>query len=114
MEKNKMLKLIYNLHNVHHQICLVNLEEFDYQSEIGNLLYKLMEDLEKTCEVNILTHPESIENVEEFRNNFNNLIRNKISKVKESIEKMEDNELALEILEGLSNGIEEEISVLSE
>lgn len=114
MEKNKMLKLIFNLHNVHHQVCLVNLEEFDYQSEIGNKLYKLMEDLEKTCEVNILTHPESIENYEEFRNDFNNLIRKKISEVKESIEKMEDNELALEILDGLSNGIEEEIRVLPE
>lgn len=109
-----MLKLLYNLHNVHHQVWLVNLEEFDYQSKIGNQLHTLMEDLYKTCEVNILTHPSSIENVEEFRNNFNNLIRNKISKVRESIEKMEDNSLALEILDELSNGIEKEISVLSE
>lgn len=109
-----MLKCLYNLHNVHHQVALVNLEEFDYQSEIGNLLYKLMEDLEKTCEVHILTHPESIEDVESFRENFNNLIRKKISVVRESVEKMENSTLALEILDGLSNGIEEEISALSE
>ena len=109
-----MLKCLYNLHNVHHQVCLVNLEEFNYQSEIGNQLYKLMEDLEKTCEVHILTHPESIENVEKFREDFNNLIRKKISTVRESIEKMENNSLALEILDGLSNGIEEEINSLSE
>lgn len=109
-----MLRCLYNLHNVHHQVWLVNLEEFDYQSEIGNQLHKLMEDLYKTCETYILTHPASIENVEDFRNEFNNLIRKKISTVRESIEKMENNTLALEILDGLSNGIEEEISALSE
>lgn len=109
-----MLRCLYNLHNVHHQVWLVNLEEFDYQSEVGNQLHKLMEDLYKTCEVNILTHPASIEDVESFRENFNNLIRKKISTVRESIEKLEDNTLALGILDGLSNGIEEEISALSE
>lgn len=109
-----MLRCLYNLHNVHHQVWLVNLEEFNHQSEIGNQLHTLMEDLYKTCESHILTHPASIEDVESFRENFNNLIRKKISIVRESIEKMEDNTLALEILDGLSNGIEEEISALSE
>lgn len=109
-----MLKCLYTLHNMWHQVAMVNLEELNYHSKIGKPVYDLMEELEGICKERILSHPDSVEDWNVYREESISIIKGKISSLRESISNMKDNHTALEILDELSNGIEEEISALSE